>query len=158
MQFHLTLQLLRSVPVSRYPASLPASAREQRPIVKPVAESQRAMGKTKPARRGRPVGQSDGRRRFTTSWSLSLVSPSVVPFKDRCESGGADEIRTRDLRRAKAALSQLSYGPSGVISLVCHRHASGPSRRGGVTRMVVGHSGLEPEASVLSGLRSNQLS
>ena len=27
--------------------------------------------------------------------------------------GGAEEIRTPDLRRAKAALSQLSYGPSG---------------------------------------------
>ena len=33
----------------------------------------------------------------------------------RFEVGGADEIRTRDLRRAKAALSQLSYGPSGVF-------------------------------------------
>ena len=28
-------------------------------------------------------------------------------------AGGAEEIRTPDLRRAKAALSQLSYGPSG---------------------------------------------
>ena len=28
--------------------------------------------------------------------------------------GGAEEIRTPDLRRAKAALSQLSYGPSRV--------------------------------------------
>ena len=26
-------------------------------------------------------------------------------------AGGAEEIRTPDLRRAKAALSQLSYGP-----------------------------------------------
>jgi hypothetical protein len=30
-------------------------------------------------------------------------------------AGGAEEIRTPDLRRAKAALSQLSYGPSGVL-------------------------------------------
>ena len=29
--------------------------------------------------------------------------------------GGAEEIRTPDLRRAKAALSQLSYGPSRVV-------------------------------------------
>ena len=28
------------------------------------------------------------------------------------KDGGAEEIRTPDLRRAKAALSQLSYGPS----------------------------------------------
>ena len=51
--------------------------------------------------------------------------------------GGAGGIRTPDIRLAKAALSQLSYGPG-----------SNP----------VGHSGLEPETSVLSGLRSNLLS
>ena len=28
-----------------------------------------------------------------------------------CRNGGADEIRTHDLRSAIAALSQLSYGP-----------------------------------------------
>ena len=56
------------------------------------------------------------------------------------KTGGAEETRTPDFRLAKAALSQLSYGPlmSGA--------------------RVVGHSGLEPETSVLSGLRSNQLS
>jgi hypothetical protein len=30
------------------------------------------------------------------------------------ETGGADEDRTRDLLLAKQALSQLSYGPSGL--------------------------------------------
>lgn len=78
-----------------------------------------------------------------------------------CEVGGAEEIRTPDLRRAKAALSQLSYGPSPGIELsVCHGHArSGNLLAGGEARQwLVGHSGLEPETSVLSGLRSNQLS
>ena len=49
---------------------------------------------------------------------------------------GAEGIRTPDLRRAKAALSQLSYGPL----------------RG------VGQPGIEPGTSVLSGLRSSRLS
>ena len=53
--------------------------------------------------------------------------------------GGAEGIRTPDLRRAKAALSQLSYGPWDL-------------------QPVVGVPGLEPGTSVLSGLRSNQLS
>jgi hypothetical protein len=54
-------------------------------------------------------------------------------------AGGAGGIRTPDLRRAKAALSQLSYGPSQRPTLV-------------------GHPGFEPGTSVLSGPRSNQLS
>ena len=50
---------------------------------------------------------------------------------------GAEGIRTPDLRRAKAALSQLSYGPA---------------------RRRVGQPGIEPGTSVLSGLRSSRLS
>ncbi len=49
--------------------------------------------------------------------------------------GGAAGSRTPDLRRAKAALSQLSYGPRPV-----------------------GAPGLEPGASALSGPRSDHLS
>ncbi len=70
------------------------------------------------------------------------------------ESGGAEEIRTPDLRRAKAALSQLSYGPMGRR---CDTRPLG-QRLSGARMVLVGHSGLEPETSVLSGLRSNQLS
>ena len=55
------------------------------------------------------------------------------------ELGGAGGTRTPDIRLAKAALSQLSYGPTSVSS-------------------VVGDGGLEPPTSVLSGPRSNQLS
>ena len=54
--------------------------------------------------------------------------------------GGAEGIRTPDLRRAKAALSQLSYGPE-------------PRRAAWV-----GQPGFEPGTSVLSGLRSSRLS
>ena len=58
----------------------------------------------------------------------------------RQPGGGAAGIRTPDLRRAKAALSQLSYGPG---------------RQG---RTLVGAPGLEPGTSALSGPRSNHLS
>ena len=54
-------------------------------------------------------------------------------------SGGAGGTRTPDFRLAKAALSQLSYGPTSELRLV-------------------GDGGLEPPTSVLSGPRSNQLS
>ena len=50
------------------------------------------------------------------------------------DAGGAAGTRTPDFRRARAALSQLSYGPP------------------------VGAPGLEPGTSALSGPRSNRLS
>ena len=50
--------------------------------------------------------------------------------------GGAREDRTPDLLRARQALSQLSYGPEGLVGL----------------------GGLEPPTSPLSGVRSNHLS
>ena len=66
---------------------------------------------------------------FRTCSVLVLPTNSVV--------SGDEGIRTPDLRRAKAALSQLSYIP-GIGE--------------------VGLSGLEPETSPLSEARSNQLS
>ena len=62
---------------------------------------------------------------------LSLLS-RVTPYPRLAllPVGGAEEIRTPDLRRAKAALSQLSYGPSGSETLVCHL-AGAPGNPGG---------------------------
>jgi hypothetical protein len=71
--------------------------------------------------------------------SLFRAPPSGRPHLSLCCSGAAG-IRTPDLRRAKAALSQLSYDPPSV-----------PAR-------LVGAPGLEPGTSVLSGPRSNHLS
>ena len=64
--------------------------------------------------------------------------------------GGAGGSRTPDLRRAKAALSHLSYGPSHPPpsdAALMTPHCGG-----------VGVPGIEPGTSVLSGPRSNRLS
>ena len=61
------------------------------------------------------------------------------------DAGGARRDRTDDLKLAKHALSQLSYGP-----------VTRPA--GGRRPVVVGLGGLEPPTSRLSSARSNQLS
>ena len=71
------------------------------------------------------------------------------------KNGGAYRDRTDDLKLAKLALSQLSYGPA-------------PSETGGSSTSstfvklggaaVVGREGVEPSTSRLSGVRSNHLS
>ena len=82
----------------------------------------------------RAISSARGHRRQTSS---------RAPFACQCapasRGGGAAGIRTPDLRRAKAALSRLSYGP----------HASARP---------VGAPGLEPGTSALSGPRSDHLS
>jgi hypothetical protein len=89
-----------------------------------------------------PPGRTAGGR-CLIPYSHPPVGPgepiSIVPF--RCQgasAGGAAGARTPNLRRARAALSQLSYDPN-------------------LTRPV-GAPGLEPGTSALSGPRSNQLS
>ena len=61
--------------------------------------------------------------------------------------GGARRDRTDDLKLAKLALSQLSYGPEKALS-VCTMRA----------QQVVGLDRLELSTSRLSGVRSNHLS
>ena len=56
------------------------------------------------------------------------------------DDGGASRNRTDDLKLAKLALSQLSYGPIGS------------------SLAMVGRVGVEPTTSRLSGVRSNHLS
>ena len=67
---------------------------------------------------------------------LTKVTPSRGTPKN-IRANGDEEARTPDLRRAKAALSQLSYIPF---------------------RTEVGLVGLEPTTSPLSEERSNRLS
>lgn len=70
-------------------------------VVKPRPKAAPALGRTLPPARGQ-------RRR----WSLR---PRLACWRDEGglppSPGGAAGIRTPDLRRARAALSQLSYGP-----------------------------------------------
>ena len=107
---------------------------------------------------GRPI--ADG---LTASGISSGIELRAASFRLRCPSyykrrpgrnvsGGAEEIRTPDLRLAKAALSQLSYGP---FVRICRQPEL---RRRTAPGELVGHGGLEPPTSVLSGPRSNQLS
>jgi hypothetical protein len=57
------------------------------------------------------------------SFRLRGLTCSVYPFIVTATScvGGAEEIRTPDLRRAKAALSQLSYGPTSLKRALAER-------------------------------------
>src|SRR5262245_19292767 len=72
--------------------------------------------------------------------------PAAVSQK----AGGADRVRTDDLRLARAALSQLSYSPWYPLASLL---------RPGIGRpLVVGLGRLELPTSRLSGVRSNQLS
>ena len=76
---------------------------------------------------------------FTKNFGLALPRP-----------GGADRVRTDDLRLARAALSQLSYSPF---------FRGGPlTRAPGKDPRVVGLGRFELPTSRLSGVRSNQLS
>ncbi len=59
-----------------------------------------------------------------------------IPQTPRNKFGGADRVRTDDLRLAKPALSQLSYSPVKLVGL----------------------GRFELPTSRLSGVRSNQLS
>ena len=71
--------------------------------------------------------------------SSDEVSQSVI--------GGANRDRTDDLKLAKLALSQLSYGPVALTARVDE-----------IVEEVVGLGRLELPTSRLSSARSNQLS
>ena len=64
------------------------------------------------------------------------------------KAGGASRDRTDDLKLAKLALSQLSYGPEVDKVDTMSRGAAA----------MVGREGVEPSTSRLSGVRSNHLS
>ena len=81
--------------------------------------------------------------------------------------GGADRDRTDDLRRARAAFSQLNYCPT--VKFFCFKRACkarcddsvlmcGPYVYCPLSVAVVGVAGVEPATSSLSGMRSSRLS
>ena len=75
------------------------------------------------------------------AFSADQLSP--LAFRIRSGAGGADRDRTDDLKLAKLALSQLSYGPkTDHVSML----------------WMVGPGRVERPTSRLSGVRSNHLS
>ena len=90
----------------------------------------------------RRASAASGSRKACRRRSLSAPPPSAEPS---LVSGGDSGARTRSLRLAKPALSQLSYIPDSGAG--CETAWS-----------MVGLGGLEPPTSRLSGVRSNQLS
>src|ERR671933_443878 len=74
-------------------------------------------------------------------------------FLHSWKDGGASRDRTGDLKLAKLALSQLSYGP--LPQCECSRMFAVTGR---FAAAVVGREGVEPSTSRLSGVRSNHLS
>ena len=78
---------------------------------------------------------------------------------------GAEGIRTPDLRLAKAAFSQLNYGPGGISDckfrisdFALLRSRSICNRQSEISNHPVGLCGLEPQTFPLSEGCSNQLS
>ena len=92
------------------------------------------------------ISESPGPGDVIRSWGRRAAA-GRIPFAGQ-KKNGADRNRTGDLRRAKPALSQLSYSPSPLRDQLQSSAEVG----------MVGLSGFEPLTSRLSGVRSNQLS
>jgi hypothetical protein len=88
-----------------------------------------------------------------------LETASPPPRRGPMGLGGADRVRTDDLRLARAALSQLSYSPS-IQPAGANTRERDVLMRARVPRavIVVGLGRFELPTSRLSGVRSNQLS
>jgi hypothetical protein len=55
-------------------------------------------------------------RRISEQPVFALRASARQPFLPGKKAGGADRDRTDDLKLAKLALSQLSYGPEGICA------------------------------------------
>jgi hypothetical protein len=80
-----------------------------------------------------PVGMTSSALHLSTYSAPSHeLGATCSPLMTRHPPGGAAGTRTPDLRRAKAALSQLSYGPVRSLTLLAARYqraAGGPALR-----------------------------
>src|SRR6185295_12082703 len=114
--------------------------------------------------------RGEPRIRFLHSWKHRPPSPRLrrtafirLASRSRAaaKAGGASRDRTDDLKLAKLALSQLSYGPAFAL---LRFGGQARSARDGLPseapqeRRMVGREGVEPSTSRLSGVRSNHLS
>ena len=116
-----------------------------RSVLSVLASTGRANRLTPPSQCQRSTRLRHDRRKVPEGSSqskLRSVFAVVAQHLSRSSrAGGADRDRTDDLKLAKHALSQLSYGPGSVMS-----------------RALVGLGRVERPTSRLSGVRSNHLS
>ncbi len=93
------------------------SPRFRNPLNPPGAEERLAGGSTQPLLPRRGARRQDHRRGVPPT-----VRPALLHERTRTRrSGGPAGIRTPDLCRARAALSQLSYRPLGCLSVTTPR-------------------------------------
>ena len=95
---------------------------------------------------------SNNAEREDRSPALNSISQGTANHMN----GGADRDRTDDLKLAKLALSQLSYGPD--LFWLCHPQGRLPLVARRLGRDMVGQGRFELPTSRLSSARSNQLS
>ena len=111
-----------------------------------------SLGSPLPSRR-----HSAHRQRPARPNRASQNAPRYKEFRVPASGpGGADRVRTDDLRLARAALSQLSYSPFSSVGQSTDRSGHPGSSRH--CRQMVGLGRFELPTSRLSGVRSNQLS
>ena len=115
-----TLQLLRCAlprfPWKGFPASLPATGVRRWPNAKstgPGGQTKTGLPQQAGERPGVNVVRLAGFPCYRGVPQILVWCPALRPGG----FGGAEEARTPDIRLAKAALSQLSYGPSGCTSV-----------------------------------------
>ena len=117
------------------------------------------LGYDSPESRAQPT-----KSRLNSIHEMFSTIRSVIPLcypPAAVLTGGASRDRTGDPLLAKQVLSQLSYGPQGLIDDACVASSCCCRKSRGILRaasQLVGLDGLEPSASPLSGVRSNQLS
>ena len=146
---HADIQRFHQIAHNRRPRGHPACAPDQKNLFTMTKSRRRNRGAA-------PFDHKSTARKFPSERDGGLPSRRPItpaPF------GGASRDRTDDLKLAKLALSQLSYGP--VLGGPATRRA-GPGRwdpgaASSVVRMV-GPEGFEPSTPRLSSVCSNQLS
>jgi hypothetical protein len=151
-------RVLRRPQAPRHPPC--AHLRESVFVSSRLAPAAVRRARAPPRRHGRSAGPCLGQlpRRSPLPGSRDPVGMTrsalhLSMYLDAPRAGGAAGTRTPDLRRAKAALSQLSYGPVGKSE-----NTTASPRRSPRPPSPVGAPGLEPGASALSGPRSDRLS
>ena len=135
-----------------------------------VPRQKRSQHPTPLSLAAREASPGESAEQGTSAFDVTIDCPSgysdyISGIGDRCQQAstdfsipllcGADGARTRGLRLAKPALSQLSYSPSESDR---HGHRHIPVDRGSLHPSEVGPGRVELPTLPLSGVRSSRLS